>query len=304
MPKCGICDVYVSVDAKHCWDCNKCVSNFDHHCPWLNTCVGGRNYAFFFLAAWILLALLTVIIASAFSLVVRYWLNETRADGPFEVLGFSESATAILLCIIAGVHIPLWCLDGFLVCFHCLLCWRGLTTYEYLTGKTRRAAPAKSKARAVVRLLNGSDVPVNTVCGALVADLRHELASIRHVEAWQVRLVLKERTLEDGDLVPSGVLQCIIEDIVLQGVAIGAAEKEVLPHIAVTDTSDPLKRNPTTETCGTILSSPSSSPMGKMKREVSGFLFGTNNADDPGEDLRLVASDAEAAGNPALHAMN
>ena len=34
---------------KHCEDCGKCVRKYDHHCPWLEACIGERNHKFFWM---------------------------------------------------------------------------------------------------------------------------------------------------------------------------------------------------------------------------------------------------------------
>ena len=44
---CNVCDAYVMERTKHCGPCNRCCEEFDHHCKWLNTCIGYANYGTF-----------------------------------------------------------------------------------------------------------------------------------------------------------------------------------------------------------------------------------------------------------------
>ena len=48
--------------SKHCEDCKKCVRRYDHHCPWLETCVGEKNHKYF----WMFLGLMSILILWTF----------------------------------------------------------------------------------------------------------------------------------------------------------------------------------------------------------------------------------------------
>jgi len=133
--RCYRCEASVRLNSKHCWDCKKCVEEFDHHCPWLNNCVGGRNYKFFFASVASVLIMLGILIGSSTMLVVR----EFRRSSP-------RIHIIVTLVVAGAVNVPLWLLDATLLGFHCYLIVQGITTYEFLTGK--RAAPSQKRSEA------------------------------------------------------------------------------------------------------------------------------------------------------------
>ena len=47
--RCDICDDIKPARTHHCRSCKACVFLMDHHCPWINNCVGIENQRYFLL---------------------------------------------------------------------------------------------------------------------------------------------------------------------------------------------------------------------------------------------------------------
>jgi len=110
----------------HCRVCQRCVLKMDHHCPWINNCVGYYNYKYFYL--FIVYALLILFWVSATS-----FLNFLRSVASPDVLDIGSSSFMIvfcwLYCTLLGVA-----LGGF-VTFHTYLLLQNFTTIELVEKK-------------------------------------------------------------------------------------------------------------------------------------------------------------------------
>ncbi|XP_049825565.1 palmitoyltransferase ZDHHC7 isoform X2 [Aethina tumida] len=71
---CTRCDTYRPPRAHHCRICQRCIKRMDHHCPWINNCVGERNQKYFIQ----FLIYVGILSAYAIVLVVVSWLTECK----------------------------------------------------------------------------------------------------------------------------------------------------------------------------------------------------------------------------------
>eukprot|EP00434_Breviolum_minutum_P005659 symbB.v1.2.004985.t1/scaffold288.1/size478366/15 len=134
---CQTCHIIRPPRASHCRDCDNCVLRFDHHCPFVNNCIGQRNYIFFsgFLVSVAFLGL-------AVFAGIGIWYAQLKGAGP------SEKVLNLLLLALAPAVLLLPCVLV-LAGFHAWLTCTGRTTKEVLT---RRGQDSQGIDRNVGRI--------------------------------------------------------------------------------------------------------------------------------------------------------
>ena len=124
---CYTCFHFRPPRTSHCAECDNCVENFDHHCLWLGTCVGKRNYKYFFYLLSLTSVLCFMVVISSVIFLIEFFKNY-----------FKEKDNDILLIIIC------LCVVGFtalmfllfflikLLFLHTYLVSAGLNFYEFI----------------------------------------------------------------------------------------------------------------------------------------------------------------------------
>jgi len=135
---CVVCRARRRMRSHHCKDCGRCVDRLDHHCPWIDNCVGLGNQRAFFCFIAVLLGVITCFYyASMLYFVDVVWplLSEGSFFGLFHAIatGALGPEFCTVLVLTASIFNMVWlAFVGALVARHTAYMAMNVTTFEVL----------------------------------------------------------------------------------------------------------------------------------------------------------------------------
>ncbi|XP_037031081.1 uncharacterized protein LOC119070730 [Bradysia coprophila] len=210
--RCHLCNIKTSSHrTKHCSVCNKCVEKFDHHCKWLNCCVGARNYvAFLMCVVSAVVASLVVLCCVVCEFVFYYyqpeWLNIWSTPEPNDILpdtipsqvfndsfvpptNLTESSTTnndgiglhdtLFLIFIAVLGVLAAICVGLLLhlCFfHVYISFLGLTTYEYIRSQRQNVMSTSeppSQTTTSITTISDTTTKTSSKCPSTISSAQN-----------------------------------------------------------------------------------------------------------------------------------
>ena len=155
-------EVDISARSKHCSMCKHCIAKHDHHCIWINNCVGRNNMK------WFLAFLLANVVTFTYATVTLYnvlsELRQTLMQRVLILTGLTAWTAAIKVDVWVGSLFVFAAICDVLVfsflVYHAYLVFSGVTTNETLKFDDVKSA-LETNELAIYRSASGYVLAVN-----------------------------------------------------------------------------------------------------------------------------------------------